>query len=50
MHRVAELSLAAPAPRRRRLILPTVLGVVLLAVAAFATVEFVELARVWLTA
>jgi Zn-dependent protease with chaperone function len=50
VQRVLALSEPPPAPHRRRLAVPLMLGLALLSVATFATVEFVELARAWLVA
>ncbi|MET8043309.1 M56 family metallopeptidase [Micromonospora sp. NPDC005215] len=48
LHRVRALTEPAPAPRRRRLIGPALLGVGYLTTVTAATVEFVALARAWL--
>jgi len=48
VHRVRALIEPTPAPRRRRLAGPLVLGVGFLAAATVATAEFIALARAWL--
>ncbi|MGX6607322.1 M56 family metallopeptidase [Micromonosporaceae bacterium Da 78-11] len=48
VHRVQALFEPSPAPRRRRLVGPSLLATGCLAAAAVATVEFVALARAWL--
>jgi hypothetical protein len=46
--RVQALAEPAPAPRRRRLVGPVLLGAGFLTTISVATAEFVELARAWL--
>jgi hypothetical protein len=48
VHRVRALAEPSPAPRRRRLLGPVLLGAGCLAASAVATAEFVALARAWL--